>query len=165
MTSKITNCLWFDGNAREAAEFYAATFPESSVGAIHRARAEPGYDPQQAVLAPDPPREHGDHRCEHLETGALLQGEHPVDVRQGEARVEPRPALAGAVRAEFLHRVRTEHPIAFELRFREKLVNSAFVRERFAPLEIFVDVPGLIAVTRRLDVNDDAIRSRGTVDC
>ena len=37
MTSKITNCLWFDGNAREAAEFYAATFPDSKVGDAMRA--------------------------------------------------------------------------------------------------------------------------------
>lgn len=33
MTSnKMTTVLWFDGNAREAAEFYAATFPDSRVG-------------------------------------------------------------------------------------------------------------------------------------
>ncbi len=33
MTSnKITTVLWFDGNAREAAEFYARTFPDSKVG-------------------------------------------------------------------------------------------------------------------------------------
>ena len=33
MTSnKITNVLWFDGDAREAAEFYARTFPDSTVG-------------------------------------------------------------------------------------------------------------------------------------
>jgi predicted 3-demethylubiquinone-9 3-methyltransferase (glyoxalase superfamily) len=29
--NKITACLWFDGRAREAAEFYAATFPDSRV--------------------------------------------------------------------------------------------------------------------------------------
>ncbi len=27
----LTTCLWFDGNAREAAEFYVASFPESSL--------------------------------------------------------------------------------------------------------------------------------------
>lgn len=35
--AKNTICLWYDGGAEEAARFYAATFPNSSVGAVHRA--------------------------------------------------------------------------------------------------------------------------------
>jgi 2-polyprenyl-6-hydroxyphenyl methylase/3-demethylubiquinone-9 3-methyltransferase len=30
-------CLWFDGDAEDAARFYASTFPDSSVGAVLRA--------------------------------------------------------------------------------------------------------------------------------
>ena len=37
MIPKNTICLWYDRDALEAATFYAATFPDSTVGAIHRA--------------------------------------------------------------------------------------------------------------------------------
>lgn len=37
MTAKIQPCLWFDGNAEEAARFYAATFPDTRIDAIHHA--------------------------------------------------------------------------------------------------------------------------------
>ena len=37
MVNKNTICLWYDGTALEAAHFYAATFPDSAVGAVHRA--------------------------------------------------------------------------------------------------------------------------------
>jgi predicted 3-demethylubiquinone-9 3-methyltransferase (glyoxalase superfamily) len=38
--AKNTICLWYDGAAEEAARFYANTFPDSSVGAIHRAPSD-----------------------------------------------------------------------------------------------------------------------------
>ena len=34
---KIAPCLWFNKNAEEAAKFYAATFPDSRVIALHKA--------------------------------------------------------------------------------------------------------------------------------
>lgn len=38
--AKNTICLWYDGDAEEAARFYAETFPDSSVQAVHRAPAD-----------------------------------------------------------------------------------------------------------------------------
>ena len=35
--AKNTICLWYDTDAAGAARFYAQTFPDSSVGAVHRA--------------------------------------------------------------------------------------------------------------------------------
>ena len=35
--AKNTICLWYDGDAEDAARFYARTFPDSSVGAVHTA--------------------------------------------------------------------------------------------------------------------------------
>lgn len=40
MTDKLTTVLWFDGDAEEAARFYAETFPDSSVGNIFRAPSD-----------------------------------------------------------------------------------------------------------------------------
>ncbi|MDO8907976.1 MAG: VOC family protein [Pseudohongiella sp.] len=40
--AKNTICLWYDNGAEEAARFYAATFPSSALGAVHRA---PGDNP------------------------------------------------------------------------------------------------------------------------
>ena len=37
MKPKNTICLWFDKDAHEAARFYAATFPDSKVTAVHEA--------------------------------------------------------------------------------------------------------------------------------
>jgi len=37
MNAKNSICLWFDHDAEEAARFYAATFPDSRVTAVHKA--------------------------------------------------------------------------------------------------------------------------------
>ena len=37
MKPKNTICLWFDKDAEDAARFYAATFPDSKVTAVHKA--------------------------------------------------------------------------------------------------------------------------------
>jgi 2-polyprenyl-6-hydroxyphenyl methylase/3-demethylubiquinone-9 3-methyltransferase len=40
MTPKNTICLWFDKDAHDAAEFYAATFPDSKVTGVHKAPSD-----------------------------------------------------------------------------------------------------------------------------
>ena len=40
MTPKNTICLWFDKDAEIAANFYAATFPDSTVTAVFRAPSD-----------------------------------------------------------------------------------------------------------------------------
>ncbi len=37
---KNTICLWFETDAKAAAHFYAATFPDSKVGAVHTAPSD-----------------------------------------------------------------------------------------------------------------------------
>ena len=53
MTSKNTICLWYDGTALEAAKFYAATFPDSAVGAVHRAPGDYPAGQEGDVLVVD----------------------------------------------------------------------------------------------------------------
>lgn len=50
MKQKNTICLWFDKEAHEAASFYAATFPDSVVGAVNRAPADYPSGKQGDVL-------------------------------------------------------------------------------------------------------------------
>jgi predicted 3-demethylubiquinone-9 3-methyltransferase (glyoxalase superfamily) len=40
MLAKNTICLWYKGDALEAAEFYAKTFPDSRVDAVHLAPSD-----------------------------------------------------------------------------------------------------------------------------
>lgn len=50
MISKNTICLWFDGTALEAANFYAKTFPDSAVKAVHHAPGDYPAGKQGDVL-------------------------------------------------------------------------------------------------------------------
>ncbi|MBS0383024.1 MAG: VOC family protein [Proteobacteria bacterium] len=49
-TRNIAVCLWFDGNAEQAASFYASTFPDSRVDAVHRAPGDYPSGKQGDVL-------------------------------------------------------------------------------------------------------------------
>lgn len=48
--ARLTTCLWFDGNAREAAEFYVRTFPDSRMMSNWVTPVEtPGNEPNTEV--------------------------------------------------------------------------------------------------------------------
>jgi predicted 3-demethylubiquinone-9 3-methyltransferase (glyoxalase superfamily) len=48
--AKNTICLWYNGDAEDAARFYAKTFPDSAVGAVHRAPGDYPAGKQGDVL-------------------------------------------------------------------------------------------------------------------
>jgi predicted 3-demethylubiquinone-9 3-methyltransferase (glyoxalase superfamily) len=48
-----TICLWYDGDAEDAAKFYAETFPDSSVDAVHKAPADYPSGKQGDVITVD----------------------------------------------------------------------------------------------------------------
>ena len=50
MIAKNTICLWYNGDAEEAAHFYAKTFPNSSVGKVTLAPGDYPSGKQGAVL-------------------------------------------------------------------------------------------------------------------
>ena len=53
MNNKNTLCLWFNGTALEAATFYAQTFPDSAVKAVHHAPGDYPNGKQGDVLTVD----------------------------------------------------------------------------------------------------------------
>lgn len=46
----IAPCLWFDGNAEDAAQLYTSLFPDSRVDKVHRSPADNPSTPEGAVL-------------------------------------------------------------------------------------------------------------------
>ncbi|MBN2978389.1 VOC family protein [Pseudomonas lactucae] len=53
MRPKNTLCLWYNGTAEEAANFYARTFPDSKVNAVHLAPSDYPSGKQGDVLTVD----------------------------------------------------------------------------------------------------------------
>ncbi len=53
MAGKNTICLWYNGTAEDAARFYAETFPNSAVHAIHRAPGDYPSGKESDVLTVD----------------------------------------------------------------------------------------------------------------
>jgi len=51
--AKITPCLWFDGKAEEAAEFYVSLLPDSRVDKVWRSPADTPSGPAGMVLTVD----------------------------------------------------------------------------------------------------------------
>jgi predicted 3-demethylubiquinone-9 3-methyltransferase (glyoxalase superfamily) len=48
--SKISPCLWYDGDAEEAARFYVTLLPDSRIDAVHRSPADTPAGPEGTVL-------------------------------------------------------------------------------------------------------------------
>jgi len=53
MVARNTICLWYDGTALDAATFYAQTFPDSAVNAVHHAPSDFPSGKQGDVLTVD----------------------------------------------------------------------------------------------------------------
>jgi predicted 3-demethylubiquinone-9 3-methyltransferase (glyoxalase superfamily) len=53
VSAKNIICLWFEGGAEEAARFYAETFPDTTLGAVHRAPGDYPDGKQGDVLTVD----------------------------------------------------------------------------------------------------------------
>jgi predicted 3-demethylubiquinone-9 3-methyltransferase (glyoxalase superfamily) len=53
MMSKITPCLWFDGQAEEAAMLYTSLFPDSQIESVNRSPADNPSTSKGAVLTVD----------------------------------------------------------------------------------------------------------------
>jgi predicted 3-demethylubiquinone-9 3-methyltransferase (glyoxalase superfamily) len=51
--SKITPCLWFDGQAEEAAELYTSLFPDSRIDGVQRSPADNPSTSKGEVLTVD----------------------------------------------------------------------------------------------------------------
>jgi predicted 3-demethylubiquinone-9 3-methyltransferase (glyoxalase superfamily) len=51
--TRIRPCLWFDGQAEEAARFYVSIFPNSRVERVNRSPADNPSTPKGAVLTVD----------------------------------------------------------------------------------------------------------------
>ena len=50
---KITPCLWFDGDAEDAARFYTSIFPNSRIDRVDRSAADTPSGPEGTIITVD----------------------------------------------------------------------------------------------------------------
>ena len=80
--ARNTICLWFDKEAEAAARFYTETFPNSTMGAVHRAPTDyPSGKAGDVLTVEFHRRRHPLHRAErrphlHAQRGFLVPDRH-----------------------------------------------------------------------------------------
>ncbi|MGB8267976.1 MAG: VOC family protein [Candidatus Velthaea sp.] len=90
MAHKIAPCLWFDGNAEEAAGFNARTFAGSRIDAIHRSPSDYPSGKEGDVLTVE-------FTVLGMRMGAMMQQTKKIDIATIEAALqgeEPYPKVS-----------------------------------------------------------------------
>ena len=106
--AKNTICLWYDNDAEAAARFYAETFPDSAVGAVHRAPSDYPSGKQGDVLTVEftvarlAPQMYGDHVEHNSKGGVNFQPQILIQCRsagddEGYIDISAAPEAAGSL--------------------------------------------------------------------
>src|SRR6516164_10082407 len=121
LLAKNTICLWYDKDAEAAARFYAAIFPDSAVGAIHRAPSDyPSGKTGDVLVAeftvagvpcvglncgpafkhtkPSPSRSRLTIKTRPIDTGTPSSAMAGRKARRGAVDISPSPAKADSTR-------------------------------------------------------------------
>lgn len=97
--AKNTICLWYNGDAGEAARFYAGTFPDSPVGAVYCAPGDFPSGRKGDVLTVEFGRQWRPGESVHPESAGITLTDEPPARRYGRAAVREYPDAVCAVAA------------------------------------------------------------------